>query len=90
MIGISPTLDVGISQELEELAKQYQIPYQLEVMGGATSTNADSLALTGAGIRCGLCSIPLRYMHTPIEVIDPQDVQSVADLLAAYVLKMGG
>lgn len=89
MIGISPTLTRRISDRLIALAEQHQLPYQLEVMGGATSTNADALALTKNGMASGLCSIPLRYMHTPIETIQTEDVKTVARLLAEYVAEAG-
>lgn len=90
MIGISPTLDQGVSDTLAALAKEKEIPYQLEVMGGLTSTNADSITVSRGGVKCGLLSIPLRYMHTPIETIDPADVEATARLLAEFVKKAGG
>ncbi|MCI8360155.1 MAG: M20/M25/M40 family metallo-hydrolase [Clostridiales bacterium] len=89
MIGISPTLSRAVTQRLTALAKEQDIPNQPEVMGGATSTNADVIALTGAGIPCGLLSIPLRSMHTTAEVIRLCDVDSAARLLTAYALSGG-
>jgi len=85
MIGISPILDMRITDTLQQLAKRNAIPHQLEVMGETTGTNADRLTLTKNGIPCGLVSVPLRYMHTPQEVIDLRDVEQVAALLAAFV-----
>lgn len=90
MIGISPTLDKGVSDALTALAQEKEIPYQLEVMGGLTSTNADSITVSRGGVKCGLLSIPLRYMHTPIETIDPADVEATARLMAEFVKKAGG
>ena len=89
MIGISPVLSAAITGRLTELAREQGIPHQPEVMGGETSTNADVIALTGAGIPCGLLSIPLRSMHTTAEVIRLCDVDSAARLLAAYALAGG-
>ena len=85
MIGISPTLSGEVTDRLIQLAEQKGIPYQREVMGGRTSTNADAISVAGAGVRAGLVSIPLRYMHTPVEVIDGLDVSGTAALLAAYI-----
>lgn len=85
MIGISPTLDQEMSDELVRLAKEKQIPFQYEVMGGKTGTNADSIGTARSGVRCALASVPLRYMHTPVEVIDTEDIENTAKLLAAYV-----
>lgn len=85
MIGVSPILNRDIFKRLEALAKENEIPYTLEVMGGTTSTDADVISLTKSGIPCGLVSIPLRNMHTPCEVVDVKDVRAVSDLLVAFV-----
>lgn len=89
MIGIAPTLNAAMSRQLEEIARKEGLSYQTEVMNGKTGTNADEMAAAGAGMRMGVLSIPLRYMHMGIEVIDPQDVESTARLLAAYILERG-
>ncbi|WP_040195794.1 M28 family peptidase [Candidatus Soleaferrea massiliensis] len=89
MIGISPVLDRSIFEELKTLSEREGIPYQNEVMGGTTSTNADSIAVCRAGVKTGLLSIPLKYMHTPVEVIDTRDVEHTAQLIAAYLKEVG-
>lgn len=89
MIGIAPTLSHAMSGQLESIARREGIAYQLEVMSGKTGTNADEIAAAGAGVRMGVLSIPLRYMHMGIEVIDPQDVESTARLPAAYIQERG-
>ncbi len=89
MIGISPVLSSAITQNLISAAKEKSIPYQLEAMGGSTSTNADVISTTAEGIPTGLVSIPLRYMHTPVEVIDISDVENTARLLCGYIMKGG-
>lgn len=83
-IGISAALDPSLSDALIAAAEQANIPYQLEIMPESTGTDADALAITGAGAMAGTVSIPLRYMHTPVEVIDLADVEQTAALLAAY------
>lgn len=88
MIGVSPVLSAAVTSRLKSAAKSGNIPFQVEVMGGKTSTNADVIALSGPGIPCGLVSIPLRNMHTAAEVVAAEDVEHVADLLYAYA--MGG
>ena len=84
MIGISPTLNKNISDDLISAAKRNDINYQLEIMNGRTGTNADVISISESGIKCGLISIPLKYMHSPVEVVDKSDVESVSDLIAAY------
>lgn len=89
MIGIAPTLDMEIGNELMETAKENNIPYQLEVMGEETSTNADAIGMMRGGIKTGLVSIPIRYMHTPIETVVIGDIEKVGQLLAEYIKRKG-
>ena len=89
MIGFSPVLSYEISRKLEAVAKEKKIPYQLELMSDSTGTNADHIALSRGGIRTGLVSIPLRNMHTAVEVISVADVESCARLIAEYILGGG-
>ena len=84
-VGISPLLDREMARELMETAKRCQIPFTTEVMGGRTGTDADSIHLSGQGVITGLLSIPQRNMHTPVEIVDPQDVTATGDLIAAYL-----
>ena len=54
-----------------------------------TGTDADSITITDTGVPTALLSIPLRYMHTPVEVLDVRDVAAVGDLMVAFVRKGG-
>ena len=85
MIGFAPILDRAMGKKLVQLAQNSGMPYKRDVMGGDTGTNSDALAVTRSGVRTGLVSIPLRYMHTPAEVVDLRDVENAAKLLAAYL-----
>lgn len=85
MIGFSPILDKNISSKLVEVAKNHSIPYQIEVMNGRTGTNADVITISQNGIKSSLISIPLKYMHSPVEVIDINDVENTSKLLCAYI-----
>ena len=86
MIGVSPILSSEVTEALKRSAEENGIPYQTEVMGGATSTNADVISVSRGGVKTGLVSIPLRNMHTPVEIIDTADVEKTAELLAKYIL----
>lgn len=89
MLGFAPSLDAAMTGALERLAAKEKIAVQHEVMGGDTGTDADSISGTREGIPTALLSIPLRYMHTPNELIDLRDVEAVGRLMAAYV-RQGG
>lgn len=90
MIGVSPVLSRRISGDFQKLAKENKIPYQMEIMGGETGTNADVISITGAGAETGLLSIPLRYMHSPVEVAVLEDIENTGRLIAQYILSIGG
>jgi len=70
-------------------AKEKGIDYQLEVMGGRTGTNADSIQNVAEGVKMGLLSIPLRNMHTAVELVDLHDIECTARLMAEYILQRG-
>ena len=89
MIGMSPVLDKSMSKKLVALAKENNLPYQTEVMGSRTGTNGDVISVSKSGVKTVLVSIPLRNMHTDVEIIDINDVINVCDLLENYILKGG-
>lgn len=85
-IGISPVLSKELTDELIDLAKCKSIPYQHDVMPRTTGTNADHISVSKGGIKTALLSIPLRNMHTGVEVVDIYDVEKTADLIASFIL----
>ena len=87
MIGYSPSLDFEISRKLEAIAKEKCIKYHTEVMGSSTGTNADEICVSGKGTRMALLSIPQRNMHTAAEVVDMNDIEATAQLMAEYILQ---
>lgn len=85
MIGCSPILQKDMTDALKALAEKQGIPYTVEVLGRSTGTDADVAVISGAGVRTGLLSIPLKNMHTAAEMVQISDIEAVADLMAAYV-----
>ena len=89
MIGIAPILDYEMSTRLREIAEKREIPFQLELMGGSTGTDADEIAVSKGGLKTALLSVPQRNMHTGVEIIDAKDVENSARLIAEYILGGG-
>lgn len=85
MIGFSPILDKEISRKLVDAAEKNSIPYQCEIMSGRTGTNADVISISEKGIKTALISIPEKYMHQRVEVVNTADVESVSRLICAYI-----
>ena len=87
LVGYAPSLDYNISRRLTEIAKEQNIPARAEVMGGRTGTNGDEIQTAGAGVKTALLSIPIRNMHTGVEVCDLADIENTARLMAYYILE---
>lgn len=87
IIGVSPTLSPDMYNKLMSIAKKNKIKYSIEPMPGKTSTNSDHISTTKDGIPTALISIPLRYMHTPVELVDISDLTNSAKLITKYILE---
>lgn len=70
----------GVKQWLVNTAQSYEIPYQLEVLVHG-STDAAAMQLSREGVPTGAISIPSRYIHTPTQMVDYDDVQNTVRLL---------
>lgn len=84
-IGVGPSMARWMSRRLAELARREGIPFQREVMSGSSGTNAWHMQISREGVATAVVSLPLRYMHSPIEVVDREDMEHTARLLAAFV-----
>jgi endoglucanase len=74
-----------VTEGLIATAEGEDIAYTLEADSRYTSTDADAIQFTRAGIATGLVSVPNRYMHSPNEIVDLKDLENCARLIAAYV-----
>jgi endoglucanase len=70
---------------LRDVAKKAKIPLQLEAVSGTSGTDTDAIFWTRGGIPSALVSLPNRYMHSPVEMINLRDLKQVSELLAAFV-----
>jgi endoglucanase len=89
-IGRGSTLSPKVFELLVETAEAEGIEYSISASGRGTSTDADVLQISRAGIPTGLVSIPLRYMHSPVEMVDLGDVEATVELLAAFAARLSG
>jgi putative aminopeptidase FrvX len=79
------TLSPFVTEGLIEAAESAGIPYSLEADSNRTGTDADAIHLSRAGIATGVVSAPNRYMHSPNEVVDLEDLENCARLICAYL-----
>jgi endoglucanase len=69
---------------LVKTAKEVQIPYQIQATPGGTGTAANVIQLNRAGVATGLIGAPLRYMHTPNEIMNLDDIENAVRLTAGF------
>jgi endoglucanase len=90
-LGAGPTVSHGtanhplVVQKIITLANELEIPLQHEATSRTTGTDADGIYRTKRGIPSGLVSIPMRYMHSTVEMIDFVDVERCISLLTKFV-----
>lgn len=77
------------SELFEALAKEYDIPVQRFIYGYYPGTNAGEVMFSGTGHRGAGLSVPMRYMHTAGELIDPKDILNTAELLYRFAMAYG-
>lgn len=93
-LGKGPAIAFGanihpkVNEGLIKIAKDYNLPYQEEFYPGATGTDAWAIQVTQSGVAAGLVSIPLRYMHTTVEIVDLNDIKYAGKILANFIVSL--
>jgi endoglucanase len=93
-LGRGPTLTHGgcnhpeVVARLERVAKAGRIPLQHEAMSATSGTDTDVIFWTRGGIASALVSLPNRYMHSPVELVNLKDLQRIPELLAGFALSL--
>jgi len=89
VIGRGSTLNPRVYELLRETAEAEGIDHTFEASGRYTGTDADAIQLSRAGVAAGLVSIPLRYMHSTVEMVQLSDVEAAIELIVATIRRMG-
>lgn len=84
-IAVGPNIHPAVSDGLMRTARRLEIPFQVEPLAGNSGTDAVGIQVSGSGIPTGLLSVPVRYMHTPVETVSFPDIDRTARLLAAFI-----
>ena len=79
-----PNINPLVFDRLIKAAKKAKIAYQLEADPRPTGTDARAIQVSGGGVATGLVSVPLRYMHTPSEMVDLEDIEATVKLLVEF------
>ncbi len=87
-ISRGPNINPKVYELLLSTAEKHHISYQPEAAPRGTGTDANAIQLSKGGVAAGLVSIPNRYMHSPVELVSINDLESIAKLLAEFILKL--
>ena len=87
-IGVGPNMSRGITNSLISIAEEKNIPYQLEVMSGSSGTDGWVIQVCREGVCTGVVSLPIKYMHSPVETMDLSDADAIVNLLTEFTLKI--
>ena len=90
VVGIGPNMARWMVRRLLDEAEKLGLAVQKEVMEGSSGANGWELQIANEGIATAVLSVPLKYMHTPVEVVEPGDIEATARLLAAFAEHLGG
>jgi putative aminopeptidase FrvX len=88
VIARGTTLHPRVTELLYETAESEELPHTLESLGRATGTDADAVHASRTGVPTGIVSVPLRYMHSPVELVSLADIQVAAELIAAFAKRL--
>ena len=88
VIARGPNINPVVFERLVAAAEAEGIPYQLEAEPSVTGTDARAIQVTRGGVPTGLVSVPLRYMHTPTEVVALSDLDATVALITRFVLDL--
>ena len=83
---VSPDTDRSLIEQLKEAADKSGIPYQMEGHPNASGTEARAIQLQCKGIQTAIVSYPVRYMHSPSEVVSISDIKNCVALLKAFLV----
>lgn len=95
-MGKGPVICVGsnsrpnFARKMMEVARAKEIPYQVDAAGSHTGTNAWAMQTVRTGVCTLVVSLPLKYMHSPVEVLRMSDVENVGKLLAEFAMQFEG
>ena len=83
-----PAVQNNVLKMIIETAQKRKIPFQRQAVSRSTGTDTDSFAYSAEGVASGLISLPLKYMHTTVEMVHKDDVESVIRLIYEFLVQL--
>ncbi len=88
LLGLGPNIHPKVHEAVKAVAERLEIPYHVDYLPTHSGTDAMALQIAAAGAASMVISIPLRYMHTPVEIVSLKDIRRAARLLAEFALSL--
>ena len=83
-----PAVQNNVLKMIIDTAKKRKIAFQRQAVSRSTGTDTDSFAYSAEGVASALISLPLKYMHTTVETVHKEDVESVINLIYEFLLQL--
>ena len=84
-VGVGPNANRAMTKAIMDAAKEKEIPYSVEVMPRSSGTNGWAIQITRQGVATAIVSVPVKYMHSPVEAASLADAEAAADLITAFI-----
>ncbi len=88
VVAYAPAVQQKLRDIITNTAEGKKIPFQRAALSRATGTDTDAFAYSNMGVASALISLPLRYMHTTVEMVHRDDVENVIKLIYESLLKL--
>lgn len=88
VVAYAPAVQQKLRDLITNTAQEHKIPFQRAALSRATGTDTDAFAYSGSGVASALISLPLRYMHTTVEMVHREDVENVIKLIYETLLNI--
>ncbi len=82
---MGPNTHPGLHKAVKDLADHLEIPYHVEFAPTHSGTDGYATQITAEGIPTVVLGLPLRYMHTPVEMVAVKDIERLGRLLAEFI-----
>jgi endoglucanase len=88
VLGLGPNIHPWLYKSFKAVADDLEIPYHTDVYSRHSGTDAYAIQVSAQGVPSMVVSIPLRYMHTPVETVSLKDIKRVGRLLAEFITRL--
>ncbi len=84
-VGVGPNANRALTSAIMEAGKAKEIPFAVEVMPRSSGTNGWAIQITRQGVATAIVSVPVKYMHSPVETASLADAEAAAELITAFI-----